>query len=99
MAIFHVNDFLIEYGWRMNALHLPPALHFCVTRPNTRPGVAEAFDADLRAAVAYATTPGLGAPHSGALYGFGGTSEGTVTLDGLLSTGLDLMYALPPKGV
>jgi sphinganine-1-phosphate aldolase len=99
MAIFHVNDALIERGWRMNALHLPPALHFCVTRPNTQPGVAEAFDGDLRAAVEYAKRPVQEAPRSGALYGFGGTPEGTATLDGLLTAGLDLMYALPPKGV
>jgi glutamate/tyrosine decarboxylase-like PLP-dependent enzyme len=99
MAIFHVNDALIERGWRMNALHLPPALHFCVTRPNTQPGVAEQFDIDLRAAVEYATNPDTDAPRSGALYGFGGTPEGTATLDGLLTAGLDLMYALPPKGV
>jgi glutamate/tyrosine decarboxylase-like PLP-dependent enzyme len=98
MAIFHVNDALIERGWRMNALHLPPALHFCVTLPNTRPGVCDAFDSDLRAAVDYASSPGLGAPRSGALYGFGGTPEGTATLDGLLTAGLDLMYSLPPKG-
>ena len=99
MAIFHVNDALIERGWRMNALHLPPALHFCVTRPNTQPGVAEQFDTDLRAAVEYAKNPTRATPRSGALYGFGGTPEGTATLDGLLTAGLDLMYALPPKGV
>ncbi|MGA7690126.1 MAG: aminotransferase class V-fold PLP-dependent enzyme [Jiangellales bacterium] len=99
MAIFHVNDALIERGWRMNALHLPPALHFCVTRPNTQPGVAEQFDTDLRAAVEYAKNPASDLPRSGALYGFGGSPEGTATLDGLLTAGLDLMYALPPKGV
>ncbi len=99
MAIFHVNDALIEQGWRMNALHLPPALHFCVTRPNTQEGVAEAFDRDLKAAVEYAKNPTSDTPRSGALYGFGGTPEGTATLDGLLTAGLDLMYALPPKGV
>lgn len=99
MAIFHVNDALLDRGWRMNALHLPPALHFCVTRPNTQPGVADAFDRDLRAAVAYARSPNRESPRSGALYGFGGTPEGVATLDGLLTAGLDLMYALPPKGV
>jgi hypothetical protein len=81
----------------MNALHHPPALHFCVTLPNTRPGVAEAFDADLRAAVAYAHQPDRDTPRSGALYGFGGTPQGVATLDGLLCAGLDLMYALPPR--
>jgi hypothetical protein len=81
----------------MNALHRPPALHFCVTLPNTRPGVAEAFDADLREAVDYASTPPRTPPRSGALYGFGGSPEGVATLDSLLTTGLDLMYALPPR--
>jgi hypothetical protein len=96
-AIYHVNDALLARGWRMNALHHPPALHFCVTLPNTRPGVAEAFDSDLRAAVAYAAGPHAAAPRSGALYGFGGTPEGVATLDSLLTAGLDLMYALPPR--
>jgi len=97
MAIFHVNDALIERGWRMNALHHPPALHFCVTRPNTAPGVAEDFARDLAAAVEHARGAGDAAPRSGALYGFGGTPEGVATLDGLLTAGLDLMYALPPR--
>jgi sphinganine-1-phosphate aldolase len=99
MAIFHVNDALLERGWRMNGLHHPPALHFCVTLPNTRPGVAEAFDTDLRAAATYARNPDRETPRSGALYGFGGTPEGVATLDGLLAAGLDLMYSLPPRDV
>jgi sphinganine-1-phosphate aldolase len=67
--IFHVNDHLAACGWRMNGLQLPPALHFCVTRPNTKPGIVEAFAADLAAAVAYAKNPSLGPPKSGAMYG------------------------------
>jgi glutamate/tyrosine decarboxylase-like PLP-dependent enzyme len=96
-AIYHVNDALLARGWRLNSLHHPPALHFCVTLPNTRPGVAEAFDTDLRAAVEYARHPDRESPRSGALYGFGGTPEGVAALDGLLAAGLDLMYALPPR--
>ena len=56
----------------MNGCQLPPGLHFCVTRPNTAPGVAEAFAADLREAVAYAKEPPSTPPRSGALYGAGG---------------------------
>ena len=55
--IYHVNDSLAANGWRMNGLQLPPALHFCVTRPNTQAGVAEAFAADLATAVEYAKSP------------------------------------------
>src|SRR5215472_14877382 len=29
LNIYHVSDDLIAHGWRLNAVHLPPALHFC----------------------------------------------------------------------
>ena len=41
--IFLVNDFLAAKQWRMNGLQHPPAVHFCVTRPNTQPGVVDRF--------------------------------------------------------
>ena len=94
--IYHVNDLLISRGWRLNALQLPPGLHFCVTRPNTAPGVAEAFVADLRDAVAYAKTPGLGPAKSGALYGLGGSPEGNEALGMLFGAALDAMYEVVP---
>ncbi len=96
LDIFHVNDRLIEMGWRLNALQLPPALHFCVTRPNTAPGVAEAFVADLRDAVEYAKHPARESPKSGALYGLGGTPAGNEILDTLFSAALDAMYEVAP---
>jgi sphinganine-1-phosphate aldolase len=68
--VYHVNDGLKERGWRMNSLQLPPGLHFCVTLPNTQPGVTEAFAADLAAAVEYARSA-EGPPRSGAVYGGG----------------------------
>ena len=96
LDIFHVNDHLIAKGWRLNALQLPPALHFCVTRPNTAPGVAEAFVADLREAVEYAKHPARVSPKSGALYGLGGTPAGNEILDTLFSAALDAMYEVAP---
>jgi len=72
LDIWHVNDALQDRGWRMNGCQLPAGLHFCVTRPNTLPGVAEAFAADLHEAVAYAKDPPSTPPRSGALYGSGG---------------------------
>jgi sphinganine-1-phosphate aldolase len=93
--IFHVNDHLIARGWRMNGLQHPKALHFCVTRPNTRPGVAAAFLADLRRAVEYARSA-TGEPSSGALYGLGGTPDDDAVVNGILSGYLDLMYDVAP---
>jgi glutamate/tyrosine decarboxylase-like PLP-dependent enzyme len=72
LDIWHVNDALQERGWRLNGCQHPAGLHFCVTRPNTQGGVAEAFADDLRAAVEYAKDPPDTPPKSGALYGAGG---------------------------
>src|ERR1700681_2769644 len=92
LNIYHVNDHLIAKGWRLNALQLPAALHFCVTRPNTAPGIADAFVAELRDAVDYARHPARPEPKSGALYGLGGTPEGNEILNTLFTAALDAMY-------
>lgn len=96
LNIYHVNDHLIAKGWRLNALQLPAALHFCVTRPNTAPGVAGAFLADLHDAVEYAKHPARAEPKSGALYGLGGTPEGNEILETLFTAALDAMYEVAP---
>lgn len=67
--IYHVNDRMRERGWRLNGLQHPNALHFCVTGPQTQPGVAAAFAADLADAVAYARQPARETPVTGAIYG------------------------------
>jgi sphinganine-1-phosphate aldolase len=72
LDVWHLNDALQDRGWRLNGCQHPAGLHFCVTRPNTQPGVAEAFAEDLRAAVEYAKDPPDAPPRSGALYGAGG---------------------------
>jgi glutamate/tyrosine decarboxylase-like PLP-dependent enzyme len=83
LDVWHLNDALQDRGWRLNGCQLPPGLHFCVTRPNTQPGVVDAFAADLRGAVAYAKDPPQSPPRSGALYG-GGGAEAPAAADLLL---------------
>jgi len=94
--VYLVNDALKDLGWRMNALQLPAALHFCVTRPNTKPGVAEEFLAALRRAVDYALEHRGQPAKSGAMYGFGGTPQGNATLTQLMSGVLDAMHEPAP---
>jgi glutamate/tyrosine decarboxylase-like PLP-dependent enzyme len=93
--VYLVNDALKERGWRMNSLQLPPALHFCVTLPNTEPGVTAAFAEDLRAAVAYAAEHAGETPRSGAIYG-GGTPEGNQQVSAMLEGVLDAWYEPAP---
>jgi glutamate/tyrosine decarboxylase-like PLP-dependent enzyme len=94
--VYHVNDALKDRGWRMNSLQLPPALHFCVTLPNTGPGVTEAFAADLAAAVAYAQDPPEGGPRSGAMYGGAGTPDGNAQVSEMLAGVIDAWYEPAP---
>jgi glutamate/tyrosine decarboxylase-like PLP-dependent enzyme len=67
--IYHVNDFMRERGWRLNGQQHPNAIHMCVTRPQTKAGVAESFRKDLAEAVAYAKHPPRETPVTGAIYG------------------------------
>lgn len=67
--IYHVNDFMKRRGWRFNGQQHPNAIHMCVTRPQTQPGVVDTFARDLAEAVDYAR-PRAGEPAaSGAVYG------------------------------
>ncbi|MDZ7674743.1 MAG: pyridoxal-dependent decarboxylase [Acidimicrobiales bacterium] len=67
--IYHVNDFMKLRGWRFNGQQYPNAIHMAVTRPQTQPGVVEAFAADLAEAVPYAVEHRDEAPSSAAVYG------------------------------
>ena len=94
--VYLVNDALKERGWRMNSLQLPPALHFCVTGPNTQPGVAEDFLGDLRVAVDYAVAHRGEPAQSGAMYGFGAMPDGDQTLRMVMGGVLDAMHSTAP---
>lgn len=94
--VYLVNDELKRRGWRMNALQLPAALHFCVTRPNTSPEVVASFLADLRSSVDYASAHRGEAAASGAMYGFAGTPQGNETITALMSGYLDATHEPAP---
>jgi glutamate/tyrosine decarboxylase-like PLP-dependent enzyme len=91
--IYHVNDYMVTKNWRFNVLHLPPALHFCVTMPQTMvPNVAKRLVADLRAAVEYAKSAGGTPAKSSALYALSGSAENHPMLADLLLGMFDYLY-------
>ncbi|MEZ5144658.1 MAG: pyridoxal-dependent decarboxylase [Acidimicrobiales bacterium] len=97
--IYHVNDFMKERGWRFNGQQYPNAVHMCVTRPQTQPGVVETF-ADLAAAVEYAKDPPVDTPFSGAIYGGvpgGPTPEADAFVREVMIGLLDEMQDLPTE--
>jgi len=75
--IYHLNDFMKSRGWRFNGLQHPPALHMCVTRPQTQEGVADTFAQDLADAVKYAKNPEQETPQTGGVYGGGASGLDT----------------------
>ena len=97
LDIYLVNDALKKAGWRMNALQLPPALHFCITRPNTKPGVAQSFLADLQSAVQYARDHRGKTAESGAMYGLGHTPAAHEALDTVMAGVLDALHEVAPE--
>jgi glutamate/tyrosine decarboxylase-like PLP-dependent enzyme len=67
--IYLVNDRMRTVGWRFNGQQYPDAIHMAVTRPQTQPGVADRFAADLAEAVAWARAHPEAVAESGAVYG------------------------------
>jgi glutamate/tyrosine decarboxylase-like PLP-dependent enzyme len=96
--VYHVNDFMRTRGWRFNGQQYPNALHMAVTRPQTQPGVADAFAADLHEAVRYAKEHAGEPAQSGAIYGgvLGGmTSEADEFIRAVMADMMDEQQAVP----
>lgn len=100
--IYHVADAMKLHGWRFNGQQYPNAIHMAVTRPQTQPGVVQAFTADLDGAVkhAIASTAAGESPASGAVYGGvpgGMTDDAAQFIEGFMAHVLDTQQSLPPQ--
>ncbi len=97
--IYHINDFMKQIGWRFNGQQYPNAIHMAVTRPQTQPGVVEAFENDLGLAVQYAKEHKDEAPFSGAIYGGvagGMTTEADDVIKMFMAEMMDEFQQVPP---
>jgi glutamate/tyrosine decarboxylase-like PLP-dependent enzyme len=96
--VYHVNDFMRPRGWRFNGQQYPNALHMAVTRPQTQPGVADAFARDLDEAVQYALEHKDEPAKSGAIYGGvagGMTNEADEFIRAVMADMMDQHQGLP----
>ena len=96
--IYHVNDFMKTRGWRFNGQQHPAAIHMCVTRPQTRSGIADAFATDLSEAVGYALGHKDAQPQSSAIYGGGASGiplDSPEAIRMLMTMALDTIQAYP----
>ncbi len=95
LDVFHINDFMKTKGWRFNVLQLPPALHFCITMPQTfAENVAERFLDDLNSGLDYAKSKTGTVAETTALYGLAGTLEGNQQVTEMVFGLFDYLYSL-----
>lgn len=100
--VYLVNDFMRERGWRFNGQQYPNALHMAVTRPQTQPGVADTFAADLGDAVEFARKKHAAgeAAHTSAIYGgvAGGLNdEAEEFIRAVMTEMMDEQQSVPPR--
>jgi glutamate/tyrosine decarboxylase-like PLP-dependent enzyme len=92
LDIYRVLEGMGERHWNLNGLHLPPALHLCVTLRHAQDGVAARFLADLRAVVEevrhHPAEKGKLAP----IYGLAGTLPVRSAVGDLMRAYLDVLY-------
>jgi sphinganine-1-phosphate aldolase len=91
---YFVNDYLQRKGWRMNGCQNPPGFHFCITLPQTQPGLAERFVHDLKDGVDFAKDPPYEVPRTGFLYGMGASQDGREMLRIGLKGYMDAAYEI-----
>ena len=97
--IYHVNDAMRERGWRLNGQQYPNAIHMAVTRPQTQPGVLDAWARDLPEAVAHANAHRGEPAVSSSIYGgaVAPNDEITAKINAVVTTMLDGYQSLPPE--
>jgi glutamate/tyrosine decarboxylase-like PLP-dependent enzyme len=95
--VYRLLEALSHRGWSLNGLHLPPALHFCVTLRHTQPGVIDRLIADLQACVKeVAANPAADAGGLAPIYGMAASlpDDERGVVDDLLRAYMDQWYEL-----
>ncbi len=92
LDIYKVMDYMAKKRWSLNGLHLPPALHICVTLRHTQLGVADRFIADLREAVEFVRANPKVEGDLAPLYGLAATIPLRGMVSDLLKRYIDLLY-------
>jgi sphinganine-1-phosphate aldolase len=90
--VYRVLERMTSRGWSLNGLHMPPAVHICVTLRHTQPGVAERFLADLRASVEEVVAQPATGEGMAPVYGLAATIPFRGMVRDLLKKYLDLLY-------
>lgn len=92
LDIYRVMDFLTKRKWNLNGLHKPACVHLCVTLRHARPGVAERFGKDLRAAVKHVREHPADTGGMAPIYGMAANLPARSVVGDILKRYLDVLY-------
>ncbi|UCH22524.1 MAG: aminotransferase class V-fold PLP-dependent enzyme [Deltaproteobacteria bacterium] len=92
LDIYKVMDYLAQKKWSLNGLHKPSCIHLCVTLRHTRPGVAQRFLDDLKAAVEYVKENPEMKGEMAPVYGMAATLPFRGVVSDLLKAYMDVLY-------
>jgi len=92
LDIYRVMDFMAHRGWSLNGLHKPSCVHICVTLRHARPGVAERFVKDLKAAGAHVRQNPGEKGGMAPVYGMAATFPDRSAVSDMLDAYLDTLY-------
>jgi len=94
LNVFQVLEYMTERKWGLNGLHLPPAIHLCVTLRHTQPGVKERLIQGLRAAVDFVKKNPQAPEGIGPVYGMAGSIETLGMVKHVLNWYMDTQYSV-----
>jgi sphinganine-1-phosphate aldolase len=92
LNIYSVMDYMTRKGWSLNGLHMPPAVHICLTLRHTGKGIAERFIKHLKEGVKYVKENPDEKGGMAPVYGMAASIPDRTMVSDLLDVYLDLLY-------
>ncbi len=94
LNIYQIMEYMARKGWSLNGLHMPEAVHICVTLRHTGKGVAERFIKHLKEAVVYVKKNPHEKGKMAPVYGMAATIPDRSVVSDMLDIYMDLLYRL-----
>ncbi len=94
LNIYSVMEYMTEKGWSLNGLHMPPAVHLCVTLRHTGQGVAGRFIKNLKEAVKHVKENPGDKGKMAPVYGMAASIPDRTVVSDMLDIYLDMLYKL-----
>ncbi len=94
LDIYRVMDYMTGKGWSLNGLHMPPAVHICLTLRHTGKGIAERFIKNLMESVKQVKENPHEKGKMAPVYGMAASVPDRTMVSDLLDVYLDLLYKL-----